>query len=68
MAAQLANRTTRMPGDDNVYVIGLDVFHQLHCLNHLRKTLYPDRYRIFHNLTGVNLTLAMNHTGLLLDV
>ena len=41
-----------MPGDDNGYVIGLDVFHQLHCLNHLRKILYPDRYRIFDNLTG----------------
>lgn len=68
MAAQLPNCTTRIPGDDNGYIVGLDVFHQLHCLNHLRKTLYPDRYRIFDNLTGVNLTLAMNHTGLLLDV
>lgn len=68
MAVQLLNRTTRIPGDDNGYVIGLDVFHQLHCLNHLRKILYPDRYRIFDNLTGVNLTLAIDHTGLLLDV
>ncbi|KIM95117.1 hypothetical protein OIDMADRAFT_134566, partial [Oidiodendron maius Zn] len=62
MAVQLLNRTTRIPGDDNGYVIGLDVFHQLHCLNHLRKILYPDRYRIFDNLTGVNLTLAIDHT------
>jgi hypothetical protein len=26
------------------YVIELDVFHQLHCLNAIRKTLFPERY------------------------
>ena len=26
------------------YVVQLDVFHQLHCLNAIRKTLYPERY------------------------
>lgn len=26
------------------YVAGLDVLHTLHCLNHLRTTLYPDTY------------------------
>ncbi|KAK5132344.1 hypothetical protein LTR08_009179 [Meristemomyces frigidus] len=26
------------------YVAGLDVLHTLHCLNHLRKTLYPKTY------------------------
>ncbi|KAK5122811.1 hypothetical protein LTR85_003726 [Meristemomyces frigidus] len=26
------------------YVAGLDVLHTLHCLNHLRTTLYPDVY------------------------
>ena len=26
------------------YVAGLDVLHTLHCLNHLRKTLYPKAY------------------------
>ncbi|KAF7186853.1 hypothetical protein HII31_11813, partial [Pseudocercospora fuligena] len=27
------------------YVVELDVFHQLHCLNALRKTIYPERYK-----------------------
>lgn len=30
-----------MPGQ---FVVELDVFHQLHCLNAIRKTLYPERY------------------------
>jgi hypothetical protein len=64
MAAQLPNRTTRIPGDDDGYVVGLDVLHQLHCLNMLRKSLYPDRYDLYENLTGVELRLAKNHTGI----
>jgi Mycotoxin biosynthesis protein UstYa len=27
------------------YVVELDIFHQLHCLNSLRKTLFPARYQ-----------------------
>ena len=26
------------------YVAGLDVMHTLHCLNHLRMSLYPETY------------------------
>ncbi|KAF1954976.1 hypothetical protein CC80DRAFT_448045 [Byssothecium circinans] len=32
------------PGYENEFQIGLDVFHQLHCLNMIRKAFYPDRY------------------------
>jgi Mycotoxin biosynthesis protein UstYa len=67
MAAQLPNRTTRIPGDDDGYVVGLDVLHQLHCLNILRKSLYPDRYNLYEHLVGIELTLAKNHTGLFLS-
>jgi hypothetical protein len=28
----------------NKYLIQLDVFHELHCLNDLRKAFYPERY------------------------
>ncbi|KZS89650.1 hypothetical protein SISNIDRAFT_416712, partial [Sistotremastrum niveocremeum HHB9708] len=42
-ASKMANWTERIPGDDH-YVISLDVFHQLHCLNLVRKALWPDRY------------------------
>jgi hypothetical protein len=37
--------------------------HQLHCLNHLRKTLYPERYYIFENLTAEELGVAMDPTS-----
>jgi hypothetical protein len=26
------------------FVVELDMFHQLHCLNAIRKTLFPERY------------------------
>lgn len=31
-ASRLVNYTYRLPGDEDHYVIQLDVFHQLHCL------------------------------------
>ncbi|KIN09166.1 hypothetical protein OIDMADRAFT_111443, partial [Oidiodendron maius Zn] len=43
-AARLPNRTTAIPTMPNDFVIQLDVFHQLHCLNAVRKTLFPERY------------------------
>ncbi|KAH8897419.1 hypothetical protein GQ53DRAFT_838034 [Thozetella sp. PMI_491] len=42
-AELLENKTLPRPGTKD-YLIELDVFHQLHCLNDLRKALYPDRY------------------------
>ncbi|OJJ75704.1 hypothetical protein ASPBRDRAFT_378605 [Aspergillus brasiliensis CBS 101740] len=36
-AAQLINRTLPLASEPGMYVIGLDVFHQLHCLHHLHK-------------------------------
>jgi hypothetical protein len=30
--------------DPGYSVYGLGVYHQLHCLNRIRKTFYPDRY------------------------
>ncbi|KAF9740465.1 hypothetical protein PMIN06_012999 [Paraphaeosphaeria minitans] len=39
-AAQLANRTSPIPGDEGHYVVILEVFHQLHCLQHLRRRLF----------------------------
>lgn len=42
----LVNKTERipLPGFQSEYLMGVDVFHQLHCLNMLRKALYPGRY------------------------
>lgn len=44
-AKRLPNRTLAMPGETDRYLMSLDVFHQLHCLNILRRTLWPDRYK-----------------------
>ncbi|KAM4066825.1 tat pathway signal sequence [Hirsutella rhossiliensis] len=41
-AARLPNATTPIASDPTQYMVELDVFHQLHCLNLLRKLAYPD--------------------------
>ncbi|KAJ6461976.1 hypothetical protein DFH09DRAFT_1494536, partial [Mycena vulgaris] len=43
-AALLPNKTSPIPGDPGYYIIELDVFHQLHCLNTIRKALDPTYY------------------------
>ncbi|KAJ3819934.1 hypothetical protein F5880DRAFT_1488868, partial [Lentinula raphanica] len=43
-ANKLFDKTVPIPGDESNYIVTLEVFHQLHCLNLLRKSLYPDYY------------------------
>ncbi|KAJ7643273.1 hypothetical protein B0H17DRAFT_1104421 [Mycena rosella] len=43
-AARLPNKTSAIPGDDDHYIVSLDVFHSLHCLNNIRMALDPDYY------------------------
>ncbi|KAF7983129.1 hypothetical protein HWV62_24095 [Athelia sp. TMB] len=43
-AAKMLNHTVPIPGDESNFAIALDVFHQLHCLNLIRKTLHPEYY------------------------
>ncbi|KZP22482.1 hypothetical protein FIBSPDRAFT_824591 [Athelia psychrophila] len=44
-AKMLNNKTMRIPDlSPATYAAGLDVFHQLHCLNFVRKALYPEHY------------------------
>ncbi|KAH8682055.1 hypothetical protein BX600DRAFT_429948 [Xylariales sp. PMI_506] len=42
-AKNLPSPTLAIPGTQD-YLVQLDVFHELHCLNDLRKALYPDVY------------------------
>ncbi len=44
MAAKLPNATTPFNNDPSHFIVTLDVFHQLHCLNMMRKLVYPDTY------------------------
>ncbi|KAJ5593540.1 hypothetical protein N7537_010444 [Penicillium hordei] len=39
-AARLANKTVPIPDDPGQYAVSLDVFHQLHCLNMVRKRVW----------------------------
>ncbi|KAJ7679918.1 hypothetical protein B0H17DRAFT_943731, partial [Mycena rosella] len=43
-AALLPNKTSPISGDPGFYIAELDVFHELHCLNMIRKALDPDYY------------------------
>ncbi|KAF8312634.1 hypothetical protein DL93DRAFT_2168257 [Clavulina sp. PMI_390] len=43
-ASLLLNKTTPIAGLEDKYIVSLDVFHQLHCLNTLRKFQHPKRY------------------------
>lgn len=56
-AAQLTNLTINIPGEEDHYLIGLDVFHQLHCLDNVRKGLWPERYKPEAYMGGKGMSL-----------
>ncbi|PPR03482.1 hypothetical protein CVT26_007888 [Gymnopilus dilepis] len=43
-AILLPNKTYPIKDEPGYYLGGLDVFHQLHCLNNVRRALHRDRY------------------------
>jgi hypothetical protein len=43
-------RTNTSTIDSRLHMYGLEVYHQLHCLDMLRKSYYPEHY--FPNKTG----------------
>ncbi|ESK95529.1 hypothetical protein Moror_12715 [Moniliophthora roreri MCA 2997] len=45
-AALMPNKTYPVLDTDGQYMIALDVFHQLHCLNEMRKAMYPEYYPV----------------------
>lgn len=45
-AAHLPNKTTPVSSGSSEYMVELDVFHQLHCLNLMRKLVYPHVYEL----------------------
>ncbi|KAK7047091.1 hypothetical protein VNI00_006755 [Paramarasmius palmivorus] len=51
-ADQLPLKTVRIPNDPSHYIVELDVFHQLHCLNIIRKALHRDYYQQLHVHNG----------------
>lgn len=54
-ATKLPEQTSRFnwPGREDEYILTLDVFHQMHCLDVVRMALYRDRYdKHFYNPDG----------------
>ncbi|KAF7320169.1 hypothetical protein MKEN_00801400 [Mycena kentingensis (nom. inval.)] len=59
-ARLMANKTYPILGDEpKMYMLALDVFHQIHCLDEVRKAMYPDYYTQ-HTSEGIN-TPHMRH-------
>jgi len=68
-ARLLPNKTLPIPGDEDHYAVSLSVFHQLHCLNTVRKGLSPEYYTdpVAGTLAGVKLEDWPEHLSHCLD-
>lgn len=55
-AKHLSSPTLAIPGTDE-YLVQLDVWHELHCLNDLRMVLYPEVYGGLDEVTWPNGTI-----------
>ncbi|OCT49182.1 hypothetical protein CLCR_04949 [Cladophialophora carrionii] len=62
-ARQVPNMTLPIPGEEDSYILGIEVFHQLHCLNSIRKGLYPDRYQETKDMSDNEKRLYWIHIG-----
>lgn len=51
-----------LPGTED-YLVELEVYHQLHCLNVLRKLLYPERYHLLERVSWKNGTINRESYG-----
>ncbi|QLI69052.1 Oxidase ustYa [Metarhizium brunneum] len=53
-ASQLLNKTVPIPNDEGYYVVSLNVFHQLHCVNMIRKRIWStETYKPDDELMGI---------------
>jgi len=48
-AAKLSSKTVKIPGEENQYLTQLEVYHQLHCLDLIRKALYVSEVERYHS-------------------
>ena len=63
-ADQLEMPTIELPDDKGHYVVLLDIFHSLHCLNEVRKSLRPDYYAPYHVRMNTTEEGARAHLGM----
>ena len=67
-ADQLVNRTSEIPNDPGYYITALDVFHQMHCLNNLRKAVWPEYYGIWDGLTQAQKAEEQDHLSKFISI
>jgi hypothetical protein len=68
-ASKIPNATRPLPDDPDRYIVELDVFHQIHCLNSVRKALYRERYKndwrdLYKNGEFDYTSVDANHLGM----
>ncbi|OAG09274.1 tat pathway signal sequence [Paraphaeosphaeria sporulosa] len=62
LAQRLNEPTSPSPNEPDRYLVGLSVFHQLHCLSRIRRLLHPDRYpRSYFNLSAAETAVHDAH-------
>ncbi|KAL2206307.1 hypothetical protein CC79DRAFT_1369730 [Sarocladium strictum] len=47
-ADKLGQPSIEIPDDKGYYAVLLDIFHSMHCLNEIRKSLHPEYYAPYH--------------------
>lgn len=62
-ADKLDQPTIQFPSGSGDYVVLLDVFHSMHCLNEIRKELHPDYYGPYHVRMNTTEEIAKMHLG-----
>lgn len=67
-AELLDSPTIEIPGDEGYYAVLLDIFHSMHCLNEVRKSLHPEYYAPYHLRINTTEKIAQMHLGELLSI
>ncbi|ORY58738.1 uncharacterized protein BCR38DRAFT_413057 [Pseudomassariella vexata] len=60
-AKLLPDPTVEIKGDPGHYVVTLEIFHSLHCLDELRKLVWPGHYGSFMERYNVSEDTAVEH-------
>jgi hypothetical protein len=63
-ADKLGQPSIEIPDDKGYYAVLLDIFHSMHCLNEIRKSLHPEYYAPYHLRMNGSEEEAQQHLGM----
>ncbi|KAH8177663.1 alg9-like mannosyltransferase family protein [Sarocladium implicatum] len=66
-ADKLGQPSIEIPDDKGYYAVLLDIFHSMHCLNEIRKSLHPEYYAPYHLRMNGSEEEAQQHLDLALN-